>query len=480
MQAASKSVILALVLCLLGALGASAADITASGVSWQAKKAPAVLTISGPAGVTTLKFGPGETPFLPVDGLADGLHTWELVYSAPARNRGLDADGIRGEIQNGYFTVLDGLFLDPTVPEAADKQLIAQDLYVQGSICAGGDCVNNAPFGFDTLRLQENNLRIKFQDTSNNPFPTNDWQLTANDSTNGGANKFSIDDIDAGNTPFTIEAGAGSNALYVDDSGRVGLGTSTPVVELHIVDGDSPTVRLEQNGSSGFGLQTWDIAGNETNFFVRDVTNGSLLPFRIRPRAPGDSIFVDTDGDVGLGTSSPDANLEVSGDAPKMQLENTAANGDNWFLQSETVTGGLFMSKVGSGGEEVRILSRNDADGSDTMTVVGSVTATAFNPVSTRDLKAGFARVDPHDVLNRLAQLDIQTWHYKIDDASVQHMGPIAEDFAAAFGLGKSDKTISTTDSDGVALAAIQALLERVEALETQNQKLLELLVEKP
>ena len=58
------------------------------------------------------------------------------------------------------------------------------------------------------------------------------------------------------------------------------MGTSTPVVELHIVNGDSPTVRLEQDGSSGFTPQTWDMAGNETNWFVRDATNG--FPFALQ------------------------------------------------------------------------------------------------------------------------------------------------------------------------------------------------------
>ncbi len=154
--------------------------------------------------------------------------------------------------------------------------------------------MNGENFGFDTIKVKENNLRIKFEDTSNSAsFPTNDWQLTANDSSNGGAEKFSIDDISGGRTPFTIEASAPSHSLYVDDAGRIGLGTSTPVVEVHVVDGDTPTLRLEQDGSSGFTQQTWDVAGNETNFFIRDVTNGSKLPFRIRPNAPGDSLFVD-------------------------------------------------------------------------------------------------------------------------------------------------------------------------------------------
>ena len=179
------------------------------------------------------------------------------------------------------------------------------DVIVDGSICVGLDCVNGESFGFDTLRLKENNLRIKAQDTSNSAsFPTNDWQITFNETSNGGANKFSIDDIDGGRTPFTIEASAPSNSLYVDDGGRLGFGTSTPVVELHVVNGDTPTLRLEQNGSSGFTPQTWDVAGNEAGFFVRDVTNGSTLPFRIIPTAPSQSLVIDADGQVVMGSGT--------------------------------------------------------------------------------------------------------------------------------------------------------------------------------
>jgi len=197
---------------------------------------------------------------------------------------------------------------------AQADQVILDDLIVDGSICAGMDCVNGESFGFDTLRLKENNLRIKAQDTSNSAsFPTNDWQITFNDSANGGVNKFSIDDIDGGRTPFTIEAGAPSHSLYVDDGGRIGLGTSTPVVRLHQKDGNTPTLRLEQDGSSGFAAQTWDVAGNETNFFVRDATNGSKLPFRIISDAPNNALYVAADGDIGIGTASPDARLHALG-----------------------------------------------------------------------------------------------------------------------------------------------------------------------
>lgn len=199
-----------------------------------------------------------------------------------------------------------------TVAAHADF-VINDDLIVDGSACIGFDCVNGESFSFDTIRLKENNLRIKFDDTSvAASFPRTDWQLTANDSANGGASKFSIDDISGNRTPFTIEANARSHSLYVDDGGRIGIRTSTPSTEIHVIDGDTPTLRLQQDGSSGFAPQTWDVAGNETNFFIRDVTNGSLLPFRIRPDAPTSSIFIDVDGDVGMGTSSPDDVLHLN------------------------------------------------------------------------------------------------------------------------------------------------------------------------
>jgi hypothetical protein len=205
-----------------------------------------------------------------------------------------------------------GLSAALSVSVLAD-QVIQDDLIIVGSACLGLDCVNGESFGFDSLRIKENNLRLKFVDTSSSSsFPTRDWQITINDSANGGAEKFSIDDIDGGKTPFTIEADAPNHSLYVDDGGRIGLGTSTPAVDIHVKGGNTPTLRLEQDSSSGFTTQTWDVASNETNFFIRDATNGSTLPFKIRPGAPNSSIDIAADGDVGFGTSTPDGQFDVA------------------------------------------------------------------------------------------------------------------------------------------------------------------------
>ncbi|MCF3596471.1 hypothetical protein LZG00_21005, partial [Rhodobacteraceae bacterium LMO-12] len=206
----------------------------------------------------------------------------------------------------------------------------ADDVIVDGSLCVGNDCVSGEAFGFDTIRLKENNLRIKFDDTSNSAsFPRNDWQLTANDTSNGGAEKFSIDDITGSRTPFTILAGARTNALFVDAQGDVGFGTSNPVVGLHSVSGNTPTLRLEQDGSSGFTAQTWDVAGNEAGFFIRDTTNGSTLPFRILPGASSQSLVIDGDNNVGIGAgTNPEAALHVKratgGPAELFRLTNNA------------------------------------------------------------------------------------------------------------------------------------------------------------
>ena len=109
---------------------------------------------------------------------------------------------------------------------------------------------------------------------------------------------------------------------------------------------------------------------------------------------------------------------------------------------------------------------------------VGSEYCGTNCPISDRDLKRGFASVNERDVLDRLTKLPISTWSYKTESTQVQHLGPMAQDFKAAFGLGESDKTILQVDADGVAFAAIQALYARLVDLESSNHALLQRLQE--
>jgi len=82
--------------------------------------------------------------------------------------------------------------------------------------------------------------------------------------------------------------------------------------------------------------------------------------------------------------------------------------------------------------------------------------------VSDRDAKADLEGVDEREVLERLVTLPILAWRYKGDQNGTRHIGPMAQDFHAAFQVGEDDKHIGTVDADGVALAAIQGLYELV------------------
>ncbi len=76
---------------------------------------------------------------------------------------------------------------------------------------------------------------------------------------------------------------------------------------------------------------------------------------------------------------------------------------------------------------------------------------------SDRAAKQNFSSVDGREVLRKVLALPIETWSYKTE-TDVSHIGPMAQDFRQAFGVGPDDKHIATVDGDGVALAAIQGL----------------------
>jgi len=82
---------------------------------------------------------------------------------------------------------------------------------------------------------------------------------------------------------------------------------------------------------------------------------------------------------------------------------------------------------------------------------------------SDRNRKTDFAPVNARDLLAKLAALPVQTWRYTNEVSELRHLGPMAQDFRAAFGLGDDDRTIAIVDEGGVALAAIQGLNQKVE-----------------
>jgi len=497
---------------------------------------------------------------------ADGSYTYEMrviprvsesvrKQLAAAREAGDDAaaDSIMAAaglsnplVQSGTFTIQNGSFVSSDAIEpgnqtnASSKSALssrtdsgtasaqsfhnapvkaldvvtADDIIVQGSACIGLDCVNNESFGFDTIRLKENNDRIKFDDTSTSTgFPNHDWQLTANDSASGGANKFSIEDITAATVPFTVTGSSPTNSMFIDSTGRLGLRTATPVLDIHVSTSNTPAMRLEQNSSGGFTAQTWDVAGNEANFFVRDVTGGSRLPFRIRPGAPTSSIDINANGNVGIGTASPNARMTVNDST--QAASRITLNGQEFFQAGFTDTNGpailLGVNRSGdrqiwfgdsanltqnSTNKVIRLapdagdISARTTDGGVTNLVlqssggnIGIGVASPTSPIqhsngatlsaggvwtnsSSRALKQDIRDLDTADALDVLKEMKPVTYSYKVDPTE-HHVGFIAEDVPDLVAT-KDRKGLSAMDVVAVLTSVVQEQQKTIDELKAR------------
>jgi uncharacterized coiled-coil protein SlyX len=97
----------------------------------------------------------------------------------------------------------------------------------------------------------------------------------------------------------------------------------------------------------------------------------------------------------------------------------------------------------------------------------------SWNVISDRNRKESFLRIEGEDVLSRIRSLPVTTWQYRDEqDRAVRHIGPMAQDWHAAFGFSPDDTTINMSDFDGVNLAAIQALEARTAAQAGEIQAL--------
>jgi endosialidase-like protein len=221
--------------------------------------------------------------------------------------------------------------------------------------------------------------------------------------------------------------------------------------------GDTPRLRFEQTGG-GFTAQTWDIGANESNFFVRDFTGGSLLPLRIRPGAPTSSIDIAAGGNVGLGTSSPSAPLQIARDGAVSTLYTDVGPAPDVSWATGIPAGGGSFT-IGLDGTEPVFELLPDGD----LALAGSLLqAAGQGSVADRQ------NVDAAAILDRLGKLPIQSWRFAGAPAGDRHLGPLAQDFSAAFGLGENPGLISPADAAGVSLVAIQALIAKNRALESK------------
>jgi hypothetical protein len=186
-------------------------------------------------------------------------------------------------------------------------------------------------------------------------------------------------------------------------------------------------------------------------------------------------------GGVGIGRTNPASALDVNGE---ILVNKTSSSSPGYAFRDDAntgmfstllpnhlafATGGNDRLHIESGGN-VGIGTNNP---SQKLHVIGNILASGtITPNSDRNAKTEFEPVDTAAILERVAALPIQQWRFKAEDPGVKHVGPMAQDFRAAFGLGAIPTAISTVDADGVALAAIQALNQKLEGKDAEIQEL--------
>ena len=428
----------------------------------------AVLRVSGPDGYTLSKqFGNGApisvdllTDAEPVETLAgaqvgrlgsgllaDGKYHYEIALTAAAEE----------EVQHsGMFFVRGGV--------AAARSSVRADLHTaRGKLAA--DRQQSALDGPEPQVLHNLYVAILDQqvgttalnlDSENYSQVTHEvWSVTNNDGT--------LHVAECGTSHYGPFQTGGCERYVMsfpdDSSGRVGIGTSAPLEELHIDSSDGADLRLSGSGAD------WvvGILASSNQLILRDAANNASV-VRLNQGAPGSSLVIAADGRIGVRTDVPEGDFHLTNaDGSGDTVFKIARSGTGSWNLGHTGTGVFTFNKSGTGGQEFTVRNRNHAVA--TLDVQGHVRGTTFKNSSSRKLKTGFEAVDSAEILQKVSELPVTSWRYRDDDTASKHIGPVAEDFQRLFGLG-DEETISTIDIDGVALAAIQGLTIELEEKE--------------
>ena len=220
-----------------------------------------------------------------------------------------------------------------------------------------------------------------------------------------------------------------ANQGVAGESGQIRIGVPGTHTDTHLV-GDVTTTASLTVGSTTLDE---DITVHDANGDSSAIVN-LRLPFKDMRMV----IDSGTQGYIGTGEGL-DLALRVEG-FTRMVFKTNGNNG----LGTSTPS---YPLEVGS----------NGTNGNGAHVTAGGT----WTNGSSRAFKEGFERVDSVQVLARVTALPIGRWRYR-DSQEGEHLGPVAEDFHAAFGLGGDERYIATIDADGVALAAIQGLHEIV------------------
>jgi hypothetical protein len=441
--------------------------------------------------------------FDPNQSLPDGVYTYviETTIGAPPELRGKMPGNtdLMTRTQRATFRVVNGRKADvEQANDVADRPqanmqretpnyLIAAvgkllDFVISDAAAAN---VTTAPDG--DMYLQDDSPNFIFE---YGPSPSLDdgtwiWWFRADRKAGVGSAgltaDFEIFDYTNSQYPFIIEKGSSTEkAIHIKSNGDIqfnngaaafdysanslvlgATSSSTSIYDLHI-ENSTPYIYMNDTTDGTYGgLFIWDT----TDSLVLEGANGFQDVFAFSLRAPHGSMVLNSTGTFSVGnkihvgsTSEPVGQFTITSAAqPRFELNDTTLN-KRWRF---SVAGDKFaINQLDFAGTEFQIFDNGD------MSILGALTQN-----SDVNAKQDIVQVDPSDVLARIVALPISEWSY-IDAPDQRHIGPMAQDFHAAFGLGRNEKQIATLDTSGVALAGIKALKAENDRLGAENRAL--------
>lgn len=395
---------------------------------------------------------------------------------------------------------------------------VAGPIILYGVPVHAGSFSTEADFGARSNGLDQAWVGVKVRAAGSGDFAALDQRSPASiDATSGTCSSWALDG-NAGNPAGSYLGTADNQPLVLKANGQIlatfiGTTDSTPANSVALGNATSATgysdfaagdgtnatgpaatalgAGSQAIGHTSFAAGQNAIATHDGSFvWADDSSNSSFGTTAVR------QFLIRATGGVGIGTNDPsDTDLDVEG-THGLQAINTGSTSPAVFAWSQASSGVMRgVEGISSSPDGYGVLAENLASSGGTALYVVSPDGTPQKLIDTgsgaylsgsgqwtnasdRNIKDGFAAIDVGNVLAKVVALPVTNWFYKTEGESVRHIGPVAQDFSAAFGLGNSDKAIGTVDEGGVALAAIQGLNKKLEdenlALKAQSATLSE------
>lgn len=298
----------------------------------------------------------------------------------------------------------------------------------------------------------------------------------------------------------TTFASTGTNQFLIRAGGGVGIGTATPGAQLDVAGASGTAIRVTGPAGGGstvaYDLATYNPGTNAPGARILATDDGVFsASLDLMTKVPGaitnplqSRLHITSSGNVSIGVGTPGYILDVGGRI-RLRQESLGNSAGMWLYQNDTgndrgfvgLENDAYLGLWGNPGAIWGLVMNvtngfvgigNPAPSTYLQVVNATCNGSSWVNASDRNLKQNFMPVNAADVLAKVVALPVQSWDYKAQPGE-KHIGPVAQDFHAAFGLnGADERHIATVDESGVALAAIQGLNQKLESERAENAEL--------